>query len=116
MNDNLRKLNLRFERSKLLRTKLNKKIMKLNEEVTKMGGETYITSSIVRQHVVSDTKTDLRNRRDRIVVCLTMVLSHWFRSPPTSRNWSKVLSSSSSRCKAPRRHHRGHPGRRSFRY
>ena len=36
-------LNFRFERSKLLQTKLNWKLMKLNtfEEVTKMGG-TYI--------------------------------------------------------------------------
>ena len=42
MNDNLTKLNFRFERSKLLRTKLNWKLMKLNEEVTKMGGKTYI--------------------------------------------------------------------------
>ena len=43
VNDNLTKLNFRFERgSKLLRTKLNKKLMKLNDEVTKMGGKTYI--------------------------------------------------------------------------
>ena len=41
MNDNLTKLNLGFERSKLLRTKLNCKLMKLNEEVTKMGRKTY---------------------------------------------------------------------------
>ena len=40
-NDNLTKLNFRFERSKLLRTKLNWKLMKLNDEVTKMGGKTY---------------------------------------------------------------------------
>ena len=43
MNDNLTKLNFRFERSKVLRTKLNWKLMKLNEEVTKMGGKTYTT-------------------------------------------------------------------------
>ena len=42
VNDNLTKLNFRFERSKLLRTKLNWKFMKLNAEVTKMGGKTYI--------------------------------------------------------------------------
>ena len=41
MNDNLTKLNFRIERSKLLRTKLNWKLMKLNAEVTKMGGKTY---------------------------------------------------------------------------
>ena len=41
MNDNLTKLSSRFERRKLLRTKLNWKLMKLNEEVTKMGGLTY---------------------------------------------------------------------------
>ena len=41
MNDNLTKLNLKFERSKLLRTKLN-------EEMTKMGGKTYIISSLLR--------------------------------------------------------------------
>ena len=41
MNDNMTKLNFRFERSKLLRTKLNCKLMELNEEVTKMGGKTY---------------------------------------------------------------------------
>ena len=40
MNDNLTKLNLGFERIKLLRTKLNWKLVKLNEEVTKMGGKT----------------------------------------------------------------------------
>ena len=39
MNDNLTKSNVGFERSKLLRTKLNWKFMKLNEEVTKMGGK-----------------------------------------------------------------------------
>ena len=39
MNDNLTKLDLAFERSKLLRTKL----MKLNEDVIKMGGKTYTT-------------------------------------------------------------------------
>ena len=42
VNDNLTKLNLRFEGSKLLRTKLNWKLMKLNAEVTKIGGKTYI--------------------------------------------------------------------------
>ena len=36
------KLNFRFERSKLLRTKLNSTLMKLNGEVTKMGGKIYI--------------------------------------------------------------------------
>ena len=41
VNDNLTKLNFRVEHSKLLRTKLNKKWMKLNDEVTKMGGKTY---------------------------------------------------------------------------
>ena len=41
MNENFTKLKLGFERSKLLRTKLNWKLMKLNEEVTKMGGKTY---------------------------------------------------------------------------
>ena len=45
MNGNLTKLNLRFEGSKLLRTKLNWKLMKLNEEVTKMGGKTYYCAS-----------------------------------------------------------------------
>ena len=43
MNHNLTKLNLGFKGSKLLRTKLNCKLMKLNEEVTKMGGKTYTT-------------------------------------------------------------------------
>ena len=43
MNDNLTKLNLGFKGSKLLRTKFNWKFKKLNEEVTKMGGKTYIT-------------------------------------------------------------------------
>ena len=42
MNDNLTKMNFRFERSELLRTKLNWKLVELNEEVTKMGGKTYI--------------------------------------------------------------------------
>ena len=51
VNDNLTKLNFRFERSKLLRTKLNWKLMKLNEEVTKMGGKTYI---IPLPHTLSD--------------------------------------------------------------
>ena len=36
------KLNLGFEGSKLLRTKLNWKLMKLNAEVTKVGGKTII--------------------------------------------------------------------------
>ena len=45
VNDNLTKLNFRLDRSKLLRTKLNWKLMKLNEEVTKMGGKTYIILS-----------------------------------------------------------------------
>ena len=40
MNDNLTKLNLGFEGSKLLRTKLNVKIDELKEEVMKMGGKT----------------------------------------------------------------------------
>ena len=43
LNDNLTILNLSFERSKLLRTKLNWKLVNLNEEVTKMGGKTYIS-------------------------------------------------------------------------
>ena len=42
MNGNLTKLNCGIEGSKLLRTKLNWKLMKLNEEVTKMGGKTYM--------------------------------------------------------------------------
>ena len=42
VNDNLTKLNFRFERSKLLRTKLNWKFIKLMAEVTKIGGKTYI--------------------------------------------------------------------------
>ena len=41
MNDNLTKWNLGIERSKRFRMKLNWKLMKLNEEVTKMGGKTY---------------------------------------------------------------------------
>ena len=49
VNDNLTKLNFRFECSKLLRTKLNWKLMKLNADVTEMGGKTYI-------------KEELRNR------------------------------------------------------
>ena len=47
MNDNLTKLNVRFERSKLFRTKLNLKLMKLNEEVTRMGGKAYIKSLLL---------------------------------------------------------------------
>ena len=35
-----------FKRSKLLRTKLNWKLMKLNEEVTKMGGKTLSNSAM----------------------------------------------------------------------
>ena len=46
MNDNLTKLNLGFERSKLLLAKLNGKLMKLNEEVTKMGGEIFILYAV----------------------------------------------------------------------
>ena len=42
MNGNLTKLNFGIDGSKLLWTKLNWKLMKLNEEVTKMGGKTYI--------------------------------------------------------------------------
>ena len=38
--------NWTFERSKLLRTKLNWKLIKLNEEETKMGGKTYIMYNI----------------------------------------------------------------------
>ena len=44
VNDNLTEFNFRFEISKLLRTKLNGNSMKLNEEVTKMGGKTYISA------------------------------------------------------------------------
>ena len=44
-NVNLTKLNFRFERSKLLRTKLNWKFMKLNAEVTKWAGKTYYYNS-----------------------------------------------------------------------
>ena len=36
------KLNFRFERIELLRTKLNWKLMKLNEEVTKWAGKSII--------------------------------------------------------------------------
>ena len=39
-------MNFRFERSKLLRTKLNWKLMELNEEVKKMGGKTYSAQNI----------------------------------------------------------------------
>ena len=44
MNDNVMKLKLEFERSKLLRTKLKSKLMKLNEEVTKWAGKTVLRS------------------------------------------------------------------------
>ena len=47
MKEKLTKLNLGFERSKLLRTKLDWKLMKLNEEVTKMGGKTYTKQLII---------------------------------------------------------------------
>ena len=54
MNATLTKLNLGFGSSKqLLQTKLNLKLMKLNEEVTKMCGGTYITF-LVEQPVTPD--------------------------------------------------------------
>ena len=43
MNDNVTKLNLGFERSKLIRTKLN-------EEVTKIGRKTYIITRTMLCH------------------------------------------------------------------
>ena len=78
MNDNLTKLNFRFERSKLLRTKLNWKLMKLNEEVTKMGGKTYIINlhsygNIMFKDIVNSVEARFKKMVELWCLCCIMM-------------------------------------------
>ena len=93
VNDNLMKLNFRFERSKLLRMKLNWKFMKLNEEVTKMGEKTYIIFVIIiigKNPYFSKKKIHSYQPDDQGAVVRCTSRSHFLAASPEtrrSRSW-----------------------------